>query len=145
MSKKMPGLFELNIEHPDEVKASKFVSKLQEKGFVGKNMVYLKNYINADIGIAFGHIKQNYKTYVIKGGWSERKFEDIIYVIAKDRQMLIPNVFLRYGTKYDDGKLSREVNLERRKYEAAEVKTEKEISSEEQELLDYIAKHGGGK
>ncbi len=142
---KMPGLFELNIEDPDEVKASKFISKLQSKSFVGKNMVYLQNYINADIGIAFGHIKQNYKTYVIKGGWSEEKFEDIIYLIAKDRQMLIPNVFLRYGTKYDEGKLKKEVAMERRKYEnsTVKIKTEKEVSSEEQELLDYIAKHGG--
>lgn len=139
---KMPTLFDVNIEHPDEVKASKFISKLQSKGFIGKNEVYLKNYINADMGIAFGHMKTNYKTYVIKGGWSERKFEDIIYLIAKDRQMLIPNVFLRYGAKYDDGKLSKEINLERRKYEAKNS-TKKEISSEEQELLDYIAKHGG--
>lgn len=137
----MPTLFDVNIEDPDEVKASKFISNLQSKGFIGKNKVYLENYINAEIAIAFSHIKLNYKTYVCKGKWTEKKFEDIIYVIAKDRQMLIPNVFLRYGSKYDDGKLTREVNLERRKYE--ETITEKDMSSEEQELLDYIAKHGG--
>lgn len=145
MKNKMPALFNLDIEHPDEIKASKFISKLQSKGFVGKNKVYLQNYINADIGIAFNHIKQNYKTYVIKGGWSERKFEDIIYVIAKDRQMLIPNVFLRYGTKYDEGKLSREVNLERRKYEETKKENKSNVSDEEKELLEYIAKHGGGR
>lgn len=143
MSKKMPTLFDVNIEHPDEVKASKFISMLQSKGFVGKNKVYLQNYINAEISIAFGHIKSNYKTYVIKGGWSEKKFEDIIYVIAKDRQMLIPNVFLRYGIKYDEGKLSREVNLERRKYETNSISKKETVSNEEQELLDYIAQNGG--
>lgn len=146
---KMPGLFSLNIEDPEEVKSTKFISKLQAMGFVGVNDVYLKNYINADISIAFSHIKQNYKTYVLKGSWSEQKFEDIILVAAKNRKMLIPNVFLSYGIKYDEGKLSREVSIERRKYgnkqnSKAEVKNETSISKEEQELLDYIANNGGG-
>lgn len=141
--KNMPTLFDVKIEDPNEVKATKFISMLQAKGFIGINTIYLTNYINADIAIAFGHIKNNYKTYVIKGKWSERKFEDIVYLIAKDRQMLIPNVFLRYGIKYDEGKLAREINLERRKYEKSSVKTVKEVSSEEQELLDYIAENGG--
>lgn len=149
MKNNMPGLFNLNIEDPDEVKASKFISKLQSKGFVGKNMIYLQNYINADMGIAFAHIKNNYKTYVCKGSWTEKKFEEIIYVISKDRQMLIPNVFLRYGVKYDEGKLNRDINIERKKYEEKSVQQKagnqggKQISKEEQELLDYIAQNGG--
>lgn len=142
MSKKnMPTLFDVNIEDPEEIKASKFIFNLTSNGFIENNKVFLENYINADMAIAFSHIKKNYKTYVCKGKWTEKKFQDIIYVIAKDRQMLIPNVFLRYGAKYDDGKLSREVNLERKKYE--KHSTEKSVSAEEQELLDYIAKHGG--
>lgn len=135
--KGMPSLFEINVETKDEVKASEFISKLQSKGFVGRNKIYLQNYINADMAIAFSHIKTNYIRYVCDGGWSEEKFEDIIYIIAKNRKMLIPNVFLRYGAEYDDGKLSREINMERRKYE------DKFDKSDEEELLAYIAKHGG--
>lgn len=149
---KMQGLFELNIEAPEEVKASKFIGHLQEIGFVDSNMVYLQNYINADIAIAFSHIKNAYKTYVSKGKWSEEKFEDIILVIAKNRKMLIPNTFLQYGIKYDEGKLTSEINAEKRRYkkilnninaEKSNKTGTKEISKEEQELLDYIAKNGG--
>lgn len=139
MKDKMPKLFDVNIEDKDEVKSSKFISNLQKKGFVGKNEIYLKNYIDANIGIAFSHIKQSYKKYVCEGGWSEKKFQDIIYLIAKDRKMLIPSVFLNYGSRYDDGKLTREVAIENKKYE----ETPEGKSSDEQDLLDYIAKHGG--
>lgn len=141
MKEDMPKLFDVEVEDSDEIKASKFISKLQKKGFVGKNKVYLKNYINADIGIAFSHIKTNYKKYVCEGGWPEEKFEDLIYVIAKNRRMLIPNVFLQYGTLYDDGKLVREIAIERKKYE----KSKEVTNEEEQALLDYIKEHGGGK
>lgn len=139
MKKNMPQLFNVDFVSPDEVKATKFISKLQSKGFVGRNKIYLTNYINADIGIAFSHIKTNYKRYVLEGGWSEEKFEDIIYIIANERQMLIPNVFLRFGIMYDDGKLTHKISQERRKYD----EPEEEISDED-ELLEYIRKHGGG-
>lgn len=152
MSKnKMPGLFNLNIEPPEEVKATKFISHLQKIGFVDINKIYLQNYINADIAIAFAHIKNCYKTYVHKGTWSEQKFEDIILLVAKNKKMLIPNVFLQYGVKYDEGKLSKEISIERRKYEqfSQKPKTQPQeqgaLSKEEQELLDYIAKNGGGR
>lgn len=135
---KMPTLFEFNIEDKDEVKSSQFIGKLQKKGFIGVNKIYLQNYINADMAIAFAHIKQNYKDYVCQGGWPEDKFEEIIYIIARDRQMLIPTVFLRYGSKYDDGKLTKDIELEKRKYE-----TKQKITDDEKELLEYIAKHGG--
>lgn len=141
--KKMNSLFDVEIIPPEERKASEFINKLTKKGFIGKNKVYLENYINSDLGIAFGHIKNAYKNYVSKGNWSEQKFEDIIYIIAKNRKMLIPNVFIMYGTKYDEGKLTHEVNLERRKYENQVIKNEAQVSKEEQELLDYIAKNGG--
>lgn len=134
--KPMPTLFEINIEDKDEVKSTKFISMLQSKGFVGKNKIYLENYINADIAIAFAHIKQNYKKYVCEGKWSEEKFEDIIYVIAKNRKMLIPSVFLDYGSKYDSGKLKREVAQERMKYEEKVVPVD--LKQEEDDLLEYI-------
>lgn len=140
--KKMNSLFDVEIVAPDDRKAGEFLNKLKEKGFIGKNKIYLENYINSDISIAFGHIKNAYKNYVCKGSWSEEKFEDIIYLIAKNRKMLIPNSFIFYGAKYDEGKLKNEVNIERRKYNQ-NVKTENNISKEEQELLDYIAKNGG--
>jgi len=140
----MPMLFDVNIEDKEEIKASKFVSKLQKKAFVSNNEIYLKNYIDADIGIAFSHIKNNYKKYVCQAGWSEEKFEDVIYIIAKHRKMLIPSVFLNYGSKYDDGKLTKEIQMEKRKYVMKEESQKTHsISKEEQELLDYISKHGG--
>lgn len=130
----IPALFEVVIEDKDEVKATKFLSGLQQKGFIGKNKIYLENYINADMAIAFAHIKQNYKKYVCEGGWSEEKFEDIIIIIAKNRRMLIPSVFLDYGAKYDTGKLSREIAMEKLKYE----KKPKNAKDEDEELLEYI-------
>jgi hypothetical protein len=130
----IPALFEVVIEDKDEVKATKFLSGLQQKGFIGKNKIYLENYINADMAIAFAHIKQNYKKYVCEGGWSEEKFEDIIIIIAKNRRMLIPSVFLDYGAKYDTGKLSREIAMEKLKYE----KKPTTAKDEDEELLEYI-------
>lgn len=136
----MPKLFDVTIIDKDEVKASKFIVKLQEKGFIGANKIYLENYINAEIGIAFSHIKLNYKNYVIQSNWPEEKFEDIINIIAKDRKMLIPSVFLSYGAKYDSGKLTREIRQERLKYE---MKNNPDDTSDEDELLEYIRNNGG--
>lgn len=135
---KQPMLFEIEIEDKDETNASNFIYRLTRKNFIALNDVYLKNYINASLPIALSHIKISYKMYVSNGGWDEEKFEDVLFVIAKRRSMLIPNVFLKIGTLYDDGKLTKEVELERRKYETTE-----EVNTDEQELLDYIAKHGG--
>lgn len=146
---KMNKLFDVQIEDKDEIKAQKFIGKFKDD-FIDNNEVYLKNYIDADIAVAFSHIKNAYKKYVIKAGWDEEKFEGIIFIIAKHRKMLIPSVFLNYGTKYDDGKLTQEIKLERKKYNMnketkKETKdtTKKNISKEEQELLDYIANNGG--
>lgn len=141
--KKMQSLFDVEIVSPEDRKAGEFITKLTKKGFIEQNEIYLKNYINADIAIAFAHIKKAYKSYVCKGKWPETKFEEIIYIIAKNRKLLIPNVFIMYGTQYDEGKLTRDINLERRKYQGVKKKDENEISKEEQELLDYIAKNGG--
>lgn len=142
----MPKLFDVDIKDKDEEKATKFISNLQDMGFVGVNETYLKNYIDSDIGIALSHIRNGYKKYVCKGNWSEEKFQEVIYIIVRHRQMLIPAVFLKYGIKYDDGELTKEINLEKRKYSKAvrnEERSENSISKEEQDLLDYIAKHGG--
>lgn len=145
--KKMPTLFNVEIEDKDEIKASKFIGKIKDD-FIDNNEIYLKNYIDADVGIAFKHIKDCYKKYVCEAGWDEEKFEGIIYVIAKHRKMLIPSVFLNYGMRYDDGKLTKEIELEKKKYNLnrqrkEELHKEDKKSKEEQELLDYIAKHGG--
>lgn len=147
--KKMNKLFDVQIEDKDEIKAQKFIGKFKDD-FIDNNEVYLKNYIDADIAVAFAHIKNAYKKYVIKAGWDEEKFESIVFIIAKHRKMLIPSVFLNYGTKYDDGKLTQEIKLERKKYNMnketkKETKdtTKKNVSKEEQELLDYIANNGG--
>lgn len=138
----MPGLFSLNIEDPEEVKCTKFLNKIRDDGFILAHKVYLENYINADIAIALAHIKNCYKTYVCRGKWSEEKFEGIMLIIARNRQMMTPTSFLKHGTKYDEGKLSRDITIERKKLEGALSKQNEK--SDEQELLDYIAKHGGG-
>lgn len=138
MKKNMPQLFQVDIVSPDEQKSTEFISKLQKMGFIGKNKVYLSNYINADLSIALSHIKQNYKRYVLNGTWDEEKFLSIVLLIASERRMLIPNVFLTLGTQYDDGKLTQKIAMERRKYEEPD-----KVSSED-ELLEYIRKHGGG-
>lgn len=142
---KMPKLFDVEIVDKDEMRAQKFIGRFKDD-FIDNNEIYLKNYIDADIAIAFSHIKTAYKKYVINGEWPEEKFEGVIYIIAKHRQMLIPSVFLRYGSRYDDGKLTQEIKMEMQKYNINKTKKEnkeKDISKEEQELLDYIAKHGG--
>lgn len=142
-------LFDLDIPSNDEEKATAYIAKLQENDYVGVNMAYLTNYINADLSIALSHIRERYMAYVLKGKWSEEKFTDVLLVISRDRKMLIPNSFMQYGVKYDEGKLKREVAIEKRKYiplsEQNNKKEEKEneVSDDEQELLDYIAKHGG--
>lgn len=146
--KKMPMLFDIPVTKTDEEKATEYLSKLQKMNFVGVNMIYLTNYIDGDLSIALGHIKDGYKRYVLSGNWSEQKFTDIVLVIARERKMMIPVVFLQYGMKYDEGKLSREINLEKKKYNGyTETTAKKEkkasVSKEEQELLDYIAKNGG--
>lgn len=135
---KQPMLFEVEIEDKEEKKAANFLYRLNQKGFIEINDVYLKNYINADLTIAFSHIKTSYKQYVSEGKWDEEKFEDILLVIAKRRNMLIPAVFLKLGTQYDDGKLTKEIEFEKRKY-----KEKEEVNTDEEELLAYIAKHGG--
>ena len=141
---KMPKLFEVNIVDKDEVKSTKFISMLHDHDFVGVNKGYLTNYINADLSIALAHIKNGYKKYVIDGGWPEEKYEGVIYVIVRHRQMLIPSVILKYGMKYDEGKLTKEIKIEKQKYNKAKQKLnnkENKISQEEQELLDYIAQN----
>lgn len=136
--KKVVSLFDIEVEDTDETKASSFISKLQSQGFVGRNKIYLQNYIDGDVGIALGHIKSNYKRYVLEAGWSEEKFEDVINVIIRHRKMLIPNVFLRYGMMYDDGKITQEAQLERSKYSS-----EKKLTDEEKEILEYLKENGG--
>ena len=148
-NERMPMLFNVEIEDKDEIKSSKFVGRIKDD-FIDNNEVYLKNYIDADIGIAFKHIKDCYKKYVCEANWEEEKFEGVIYIIAKHRKMLIPSVFLNYGMKYDDGKLTKEIQLEKKKYELnrqrkEEKEKENKKNKEEQELLEYISKHGGVK
>ena len=69
--KKMPTLFNVEIEDKDEIKASKFIGKIKDD-FIDNNEIYLKNYIDADVGIAFKHIKDCYKKYVWSWlGWKK--------------------------------------------------------------------------
>lgn len=155
---KMPMLFDVEIkavkdvkeetEENEETKASKFIGKIKDD-FIDNNEVYLKNYIDADLGIAFSHIKNSYKKYVLKSGWEETKFTGVLMILAKHRKMLTPTAFLNYGIKYDEGKLNKEIKAEKLKYNmtrqqlADKRSTPQDISKEEQELLEYIANNGG--
>lgn len=158
MKKNMSPLFEVPIVKTEEDYASEFLGKLKKMGFIEVNMLYLTNYIDADLSIALSHIKEGYKKYVSTKKWTEEKYLHVVLILAKERKMLIPASFLKCGIKYDEGKLKREVDAEIKKHKLALLKSNekttlinednnfannKKVSKEEQELLDYIAKNGG--
>lgn len=147
--------FDLGIdfkETPDTL-AENFISKLQSMGFVSINKLYLENYINADISIAFSHIKSHHKNYVGKNSWSEDKFFDVILVAIRRRMMLTTNTFLKLGLQYDEGKLTQDVRVERQKYnqEFQSKQTDNKIEDipegmtqdDYDEIMAHLIKNGG--
>lgn len=120
----------------DEI-ASRFISKLMDDGFIGKNKTYLENYINSDISIAMNHVKNTYKTYVLEGKWSEEKFIDVTNGIIAYGEMLVPRAYMKYGNKYDTGT--------RFTHEQKTFKDVQENEYSDDELLAYIAQQLGEK
>lgn len=105
----LPGMAPLEpVKKQDEkeVKATKYMADLNRRGFIGHNELYLRNYVNSDLGIALAHIRQNYIKYVIEGHWSEDKFNTAIAAIISKYQLLTAGNFMRAGRDFDLGKLS---------------------------------------
>lgn len=137
-SQKLNALPGLERKESDSEKASRFVSALQSKGFVSKHKTYLENYVNADISIAFSHIKQAYQTYVLNGRWAEDKFETVMNAIMSSGEMLVPKAFMKYGMRYDKGKLN---SFKEEQYESSHEKSIQEMSDEE--LIAWFSKADG--
>jgi len=124
-------------------KSSKFLASLADTEFAYINKEFLANYINKDSRIAYAHIKSSHETYVGSEGWSNRKFADMTYLLVRDKKLFSKKNYSEYGRMFTD--LNKvDILTERAKYEKAAVSKLKEVENEEnQELLDYIAAHGG--
>lgn len=132
-------------------KAARFIAKLDELKFTEQNEKALDNYMKKGRGVAFMHIKSSYKKKVLSGDWSERKFADVTYLIARDKKLFSEKFYSEYGRHYGTKITEMDLLTERAKYEKAAIKQLEEIkkaeeekkNKEEQELLSYIAAHGG--
>ena len=102
-----------------EVEAKKFLKKLTLVGFVGKNKNFLSKYMNKNednTGVALSHIKANYFKFVIKEGWTERKYADITFIIARKKQLFSKENYSTYGEKYENREIDNYVITERSEY-----------------------------
>lgn len=86
-----------------DVLASEYIAKLQMNHFVSRNKVYLLNYINNNIGIALGHIKNAYKKYVCSQKWTETKFDTVLKDIIKRKKIISEKELDETGIKFDSG------------------------------------------
>lgn len=130
-------------------KSAKFLSKLGKTKFAEENKVFLSKYINNNSNIAYYHIKSSYETYVNGDDWSERKFADVTYILARDNKLFSKANYSELGLRHKE--LSEvEVLTERAKYEpssqslleqAQKAKADIELQKE-QELLDHMMNNG---
>lgn len=125
-------------------RANNFVSELDDKGFTKANSAYLEGYMKLGKGTAFKHIMSSYKRFVLEGDWSERKFADTTYLIAKDEGLFSAKTYANY---IESDKFTEiEILSERAKYEKAalgllkkaQAVQEQDADTKEQELLAYI-------
>lgn len=136
-----------------DFRARKFIASLDDLGFAKKNEKTLDNYMKKGRGVAFSNIKSSYNNYVINGDWSERKFLDVTYLLARDKELFSEKSYHEYGRYYGTKISEVEILKERSKYEKEATKQLEEIKKaeekkkieEEQELLKYIRDHGMGK
>lgn len=136
---------EKKVKKSTSSKSAKFLSKLGSTKFAKENKVFLSKYINNDDRIAYAHIKSSYEAYVGGDDWSERKFTDVTYLLARDNKLFIKANYSELGLGYNE--LSDiEVLTERAKYEEGSLSSleqakkaeEDREQAMEQELLDYI-------
>ena len=124
-------------------RASKFMAKLGQTKFAEVNKTFLSNYINKNDKIAYKHIRDNYKMYIGIGEWTERKFADITYLLARDNKLFSQKNYSAYGITYNEI-TEIEILTERAKYEeAAKGKLKQAQEARDRELLNYIAQNGG--
>lgn len=136
---------EKEVKPSTSSKSAKFLSKLGKTKFAEENKVFLSKYINNNSNIAYAHIKSSYETYVGGDDWSERKFADVTYLLARDNKLFSKANYSELGLRYKELD-ELEVLTERAKYEegsqsslekAQKVKADIELQKE-QELLAYI-------
>lgn len=128
-----------------ESSAKKYLVKLEQVRFADVNKSFLNKYIGKGKGraVAFKHIKSSYIKKVGESNWTERKFTDVTYQLAKDNELFTPTNYSEYGKVYNQ-LVPSELLEERSKYESsAQGELEKVETTEMQELLEYIAAHGG--
>lgn len=105
-----------DIKHLNELKSKTFINKLKRSSFIGNNSSVLDRYFNAGIGLALSHIKSSYIELVCLDGWSERKFADITFLIAKDMKSYSIKVYKGYETRYHARELNEVILVERARY-----------------------------
>ena len=126
-----------------ESSAKKYLVKLEQLRFADVNEAFLNKYIGKGRAVAFKHIKSSYIKKVGEGNWTERKFTDVTYLLVKDNELFTSSNYSEYGVSYNQLDTSELLN-ERAKYESsAQSELEKVESTKEQEMLEYIAAHGG--
>lgn len=126
-----------------ESSAKKYLVKLEQLRFADVNEAFLNKYIGKGKAVAFKHIKSSYIKKVGEGNWTERKFTDVTYQLVKDNELFTSTNYSKYGVSYNQ-LVPSELLEERAKYESsAQSELEKAETTEVQELLDYIAAHGG--
>lgn len=124
-------------------RASKFLAKLGQTKFAEVNKAFLSNYIKKNDKIAYKHIRDNYEMYVGIGKWTERKFADVTYLLARDNKLFSQKNYSEYGIIYNEIN-EIEILTERAKYEeAAKGKLKQAQEAKDRELLNYIAQNGG--
>ena len=126
-----------------ESSAKKYLVKLEQLRFADVNEAFLNKYIGKGKAVAFKHIKSSYIKKVGEDNWTERKFTDITYQLVKDNELFTSSNYSEYGVSYNQLDPS-ELLKERAKYEtSAQRELEKAETTAEQEMLEYIAAHGG--
>lgn len=105
----LPGMGE--VKKTTKMLADEYLSGIISNGFIGKNEVYLSNYINADISIALAHVKNTYTTYVLNGKWSLEKYDTVLKEAISRRWFLSNTTFLKLGTLFDEGKLQPKLEV----------------------------------
>lgn len=120
-----------------EMKSEKFMSDLQENGFIEAHKHYFSNYINADFGVALSHVKRAYDKYVLDGKWDSTKFTVVLEEIIKKRLVMTTSRFIDYGQQYDQGLLQSSSWL------GGTTANQKQATTEDDDLLAYIRKELG--
>lgn len=142
---------EKEVKPSTSSKSAKFLSKLGKTKFAEENKVFLSKYINNNSNIAYSHIKSSYETYVNGDDWSERKFADVTYILARDNKLFSKANYSELGLRHKE--LSEiEVLTERAKYEPSSQSSLEQAQKakadiglqKEQELLAYIEANTAG-